>query len=293
MSTHDIWTLHFNLTEFTPREVEGIITLSTLMQRDWRHRGFLAKSDKHARFTLIPLAEALVMKAFADRGIGPSRSHVVAPRIAAAVIWNALAFRSASWGGPSIVDVFDAIPKDARALTTEEEYGIKARALMTPLQRERVIAAGGDPDAVDELDDFSKASSMADRVFGALGIGVVERSKHVIWWPNDEVVFGNYDELTSGRDLDEPGLPDPRFDGVALVLSIDAMASNLVRRLPRPLVFTALEVFNQNPSPPLFWGDRGKVSVSYGKAAYAALLASLDSVMADGGGVLKSESGAL
>lgn len=277
MSTSDIWHLHFNLTEFTPREVESITTLSTVMQRDWRHRGFLAKSDKHARFTMITLAEAWVMKMFADRGVGPARSHPVARLIAVAILMEVLSFREEAWGGASPAEAFGAIPKTTRNLTLEEQDVIEYRAFMTPWLRWQDTEPREGLDRSIALGMFDRWAAMGHRVLTALGIEEVDTSRHVIWWPNDEVVLGDYDLLTEDPHFDREG-PDPRYDGVALVLGIGAAAANLARRLPRPLVSVALEVFDPAPGR-LFWADHGKTAITSGEAAYSALLAKLGSTI--------------
>lgn len=80
----------FTLTTFTPGEAERITGLSTAMQRDWRHRGFLPKNDGHARFDAFGLAAMLVLKIFSDRGIGPQFAEKITEITSRSIVWTAL-----------------------------------------------------------------------------------------------------------------------------------------------------------------------------------------------------------
>ena len=82
----------FTLALFSPGEAEKITGLSTTMQRDWRHRGFLPKNDGHARFDLFTLAMMMVLKLFADRNFGPQAVKTIADITARAIAWHALEF---------------------------------------------------------------------------------------------------------------------------------------------------------------------------------------------------------
>jgi hypothetical protein len=83
-------TSPFTLTLFTPGEAEKITGLSTAMQRDWRHRGFLPKNEGHARFDAFGLAAMLVLKIFSDRGIGPQFAEKITEITARSIVWHAL-----------------------------------------------------------------------------------------------------------------------------------------------------------------------------------------------------------
>jgi hypothetical protein len=70
------------------------------MQRDWRFRGFIPKTDSgHARFQLFEIAEVLVMKMFADRTIGPMSTHKVASKCANRVVVETLLMFADAWAG--------------------------------------------------------------------------------------------------------------------------------------------------------------------------------------------------
>lgn len=197
--------LQFKLAEFAPVELEQITTLSRMMQRDWRQRGFLPKSDRHARFNVFEVVNVWVMKMFSDRGIGPARSSSVTPRIAAAIVAYVMSWEEAAWGG-----------------LTDEVLA---------------VARGSKVPHLDWMRYNPQFSTFAltEMLFDSLDVGRVEREESVIWFPNDEVAFGSISNIA--------GAPakgfDPRFDGAAIVLSIDRIAENLIRRLPRPVVEVA------------------------------------------------------
>lgn len=88
---------------FTPAEVEEVTGLTTTMQRDWRRRRFLkVQPQSHARFRTKEVAEILVMKLLADRGLGPASTRSFSRRAAESVLWyayensNAVATRGTS-----------------------------------------------------------------------------------------------------------------------------------------------------------------------------------------------------
>lgn len=80
----------FTLTTFTPGEAERITGLSTMMQRDWRRRGFIESTEGHARFDAFALAELMVLKMLADAGVGPQDGVEIAKFCAAGVMWHSL-----------------------------------------------------------------------------------------------------------------------------------------------------------------------------------------------------------
>lgn len=96
----------FTLAHFAPSEAEKITGLSTAMQRDWRHRGFLPKNEGHARFDLFTLATMMALKLFADRGIGPQVAQNFTEISSRAIAWFALEFEDAYEG--KLSDSLDA-----------------------------------------------------------------------------------------------------------------------------------------------------------------------------------------
>lgn len=77
---------------FSPAEVESFTGFTTVMQRDWRRRGYIDASEEgqHARFMSRTVASILVMRMFADVHVGPSISREFAAEAAACVMWYAL-----------------------------------------------------------------------------------------------------------------------------------------------------------------------------------------------------------
>lgn len=86
------------LTLFTPGEAQRITDVATVMQRDWRRRGFLPSGDGHARFDVFSLAELWALKLLADRGIGPQQGKEVVDWLAIGIVGYALQFRDAYEG---------------------------------------------------------------------------------------------------------------------------------------------------------------------------------------------------
>lgn len=235
MSTSFRWHLTFTFAEFTPREAEAITSLSVGMQRDWRQRGFLPKFEKHARFDAFMIAEMWVLKMFADRGIGPSRASSKSQRIAAAVVLAALRNRDDAWAGSRPIDLFDQIPPETRSPTPEERFGW-------------------------EMDIYEKRDWLATKAVERLGYSI-ERASDAIWWPTGDVQFGNYSDI-AGSTADTPpdDRVDPRFDGAAIVLGIDFIAQNLVRKSGRPLLHAEVAM-HKNVVPSDSWCDHGNVTV--------------------------------
>jgi hypothetical protein len=76
---------------FEAREVEAITGVPRQTQRDWRHRGFFERAGEgRADHDTHDLARFIVMRALADRGIGPSVSSEIAASAALRIEFFAL-----------------------------------------------------------------------------------------------------------------------------------------------------------------------------------------------------------
>jgi DNA-binding transcriptional MerR regulator len=82
--------MNYELKQFTPGEAAKISGVSVTTQRDWRRRGFLPKTDGHARFDAFEVAEMLVLSCLGQQGIGPSQVRAVLPSLGAGVVGAAL-----------------------------------------------------------------------------------------------------------------------------------------------------------------------------------------------------------
>ena len=88
----------FTFEEFKASEAARITGLSTVLQLDYRRRGYLPTSKGHARFNAIDLAELWTLRVLADRGIGPQRGKIVSRACAEAMVLFALKDKAA-WSG--------------------------------------------------------------------------------------------------------------------------------------------------------------------------------------------------
>ncbi|MFD1982459.1 hypothetical protein ACFSOZ_07170 [Mesorhizobium newzealandense] len=246
----DVWTLSFHMTEYTPAEIERMTGVSTDSQRDWRRHGYLPKHDTHARFTILSAAEIYVMKMFADQGKGPVVSSAYAPRIALSMVKTALMWRKDVWESDP-VSVFDSIPELGRSRTGSE----------------RARHENGEDWREASYDQ--KIEWLVDQLL--LGMGVreyVAHSRQAIWWPNGEVEIGFYDGdklrvAAEGSPLDRV---DPKFDGPASVLDMEATAANLARRSRLPFISVALDVNESGViNRPELRRNHGKVLITSGK----------------------------
>lgn len=196
-------TANFRFAQFPAADVEAITGLSTSMQRDWRRRGFLPKSAKHPRHNVFGLAALYVMKLLAEHGRGPAGADVYAQALAPVIVKMALAWSERAWA-------------------------------TAPQQILDII---GDS-ACGDISDDERHARAVDLLFRELDVGAVATPPHAIWWPTGTLELGNYSELSSTRAAQgtESEEADARFDGPALVLPLDTIAANLVRRAGRPFV---------------------------------------------------------
>ena len=59
----------YKLNTFTPGDAEAISGINVDLQRLWRRRDLLPKTEGHARFNVVELAQMKVLKALADFGV--------------------------------------------------------------------------------------------------------------------------------------------------------------------------------------------------------------------------------
>lgn len=79
-----------HLTTFTPGEAERITSVATVMQRDWRRRGFLPSNEGHARFDAFAVAELWTLKLLIDRGVTLQEAKEVSDLCAIGIVYEAL-----------------------------------------------------------------------------------------------------------------------------------------------------------------------------------------------------------
>lgn len=102
--------MKYDLKQFTPAEAAKVSGVSVASQRDWRRRGFLPKTEGHARFSIFEVAEMLVLSSLGDQGIGPSQVRSVLPSLGAGVVGSAVMAQ------PSVTGDLDAIYIDSGRL---------------------------------------------------------------------------------------------------------------------------------------------------------------------------------
>lgn len=255
------WSLHLTLAEYTPAEVEAMTSLSTAMQRDWRHRGFGPKYDRHARFNIFNVAEFYFMKTLSDQGKGPTLSAPYAARAAAKIVLTGLIWRDEAWSGEGAVDIFDRIPEGSRCLSREE------RAWLEIGDRKAVLKEAP-----------QKREWLTEQLYTALALQNDGWGHQAIFWPTGEFELSAFESRRfTGLGGDAKfGKVDAKFDGPALILDIEAAAEILVDRSPRPWVDAFLIVRDSAPIAPTGKSPRnqGEVVVAAGGKQRRSITAS-------------------
>lgn len=182
------------LSLFTPAAAERISGVSVDLQRDWRRRGYLAKQDGHARFTVFDLAQMLVLKTLSDRGIGPDRAKDVAQSAATEVAVATLRWTNA-WS--------DGSDADCPPWSTWGEF---VETLITEAMMEQIHSGG-----------------MLPRLS-------VAHDAKLIWWSDDSFLLtGSIDDALSAV-----ASTDPKVSGAIIILDLAGLASRMIDAAQRP-----------------------------------------------------------
>lgn len=229
-----IWTLQIDLEQYTPAETDRMTGASAAMQRDWRHRGIgPIKREKHSRFTIFDVAEIYALKAFSDQGKGPSQSAAFAARVGEEIVAAGAMWRGDAWSGEKAEDIFSRIPVESRQFTHEERSNF-------------------DNDQPIDHDTWNEGRRqwVVNNLYQALKLAPNSKWGHqAIWWPTGALEFGEY-EFSKFQGLGGDGKfskVDPKFDGAAVVLNLEAAAEILVDRAPRPWFTAKLVVDDAAP----------------------------------------------
>lgn len=84
-------TYDTRFTKFTAGDVERITGINLALQRDWRRRGYLPKSDApKATFHPLEVANVLALAEFNALKIGPGDSATLAKSVGTAILWHAI-----------------------------------------------------------------------------------------------------------------------------------------------------------------------------------------------------------
>lgn len=134
------------LALFKPAEAEAITGLSTVLQRDYRHRGFLPKFAGHARFDIFQLAEMYVLNLLSERGFWPDIFAPTAKVAADGVAFHALRFADCYDGDDANIEQFCAISNHPNRRVME------AFNRRQDVERFLIIWANGKAEFVDSLD---------------------------------------------------------------------------------------------------------------------------------------------
>jgi hypothetical protein len=207
-------------TTFTPAEAEKITTLNTVMQRDWRRRGFIPSAVGHARFDAFSLAQMWVMKLLSDRGVGPQLSKEVAGWCALGILFHALKDCEAYEGDHK--RTFEWLPEDQRPRPDD--------AVAADLKRMCDEAGVPLPESVDTTWGI-KSEWLRQRILQLGGARRVIPAPFFIWWADGSHVFHNrLDEAFANSSRDEA------CSGAVIVMDLDALAMRLLDRAGRALV---------------------------------------------------------
>lgn len=116
------------LNEFTPAEAQYITGLSTVMQLDWRRRGFLPKKKGHARFNAMELAEMFMLRLFADYDLRLERFAPAAKVAAQGIVYYALELVDHYEGTVDALDRFCVVENEPQ-LKVLRELGFAGKRL--------------------------------------------------------------------------------------------------------------------------------------------------------------------
>jgi DNA-binding transcriptional MerR regulator len=196
--------------KFTPGEAAEITGVSVENQRNLRRTGYLPSHKGHARFDIRDLAQLLVIGIMSERGIGPKVACTFAATAGQGVFLKAIA-RS----------TFYSIAAQRAALDDTKEEADESLAL---------------PEASD-LDERTVRGMIArmhaaDAAQAAAGLAGQEAPEFFCLWANGHPEFF-YGEEHPFADCD---YGHTAWQGPVIMLSMGALASLLVDRLPRPAI---------------------------------------------------------
>lgn len=168
--------------------------MSVDLQRDWRRRGYLAKQDGHARFSIFDLAQMTVLKTSSDRGIGPDRAKDVAETAATEIAIAALRWSDA-WEEATQAQRPDGMT-----------WGEFAETLVA--------------DAILE-------QTYSRRMMPRLSIA---HDAKLIWWSDNSFrLTGSVDDA-----LASVSSSDPKVSGAIIILDLAGLASRMIDAAQRP-----------------------------------------------------------
>jgi len=116
------------LNGFTPAEAQYITGLSTVMQLDWRRRGFLPRKKGHARYNAIELAEMFMLRLFADHNLRLERFAPAAKLAAQGIVYYALESVDHYEGTLDALDRFCVVENEPQAKVLRE-FGFTGKRL--------------------------------------------------------------------------------------------------------------------------------------------------------------------
>lgn len=247
----------YTLSLFTPGEAERITGLSVAMQRDWRHRGFLPKTEGHARFNVFDLASMLAMKLLSDRGVGPQASQAVAEWCAVGIVWEVLTDFEA-WEGDhaaalSWIKRPDGMPRPTREDIQSVLRAIRVQNDLPPMSDEEVN------DLVpplnirpDEWSQLEQCEWLTKNLYRQRGLKFTV-APYFIWWADNSHIF----HVSLDRAFQDFTIADAQVSGAVVVLDLAALASGVMERSGRPLVHVefARDEETGEIDPPLEYGD--------------------------------------
>jgi hypothetical protein len=234
-------SLGFEAAGFAASEAAAITGLSADRQRDLRRHGYLPTKSGHARFDLYELAEMLFIQRMMDRGVGPKVSAPLASIAATGIGWFALQAPEAFEGDhlrlieagivpPVVWGSEDEKLMDAAAARASD-YGQTAEWV-----RERCNRQAREANA--------QARFLARYIAGMVR-GRVIPGRYLILWADGTETF--QEDVQSA--LDGVWMDDPRLSGPIVVIFLEALGGDLLRRAGRPFYGVRIGEPNHTAGP--------------------------------------------
>lgn len=214
---------------FTPSEAEVITGVSVTLQRDWRHRGFLEKGEGHARFDVFALARLVIMKALADRGIGPSETSEIS-KVAAAGVVSWLGRYWDTWDGD-----FDLALSWAKLSPSQsKEEKIEAILEYANLGTSQKLRQAWEAMPDDLIPSHWRSRNLWMTQQFMLQFGFPLRpSRFFLWWSNGLTTF----EDSLDEALGVVTRHDDEVQSAIVILDFDGIAAAIDKRSIRPFVY--------------------------------------------------------
>ncbi|RWR14306.1 helix-turn-helix domain-containing protein [Paenirhodobacter populi] len=208
--------MKLELEHYTPSEAEEITQVAQTTVRNWRRAGHLARHDGHARYNIAELLVQTSMRTLVSRGVAPEVAKGYAGEIARA------AFQSMIYSAKAYSE---GVHKAAR-----EEVG-----KISPERIEQVKAAAGEAFSLEMLEWADAQTCMMDAAKRTFGVSGLKAPTWFIIWANGELEF-YYDGDSFEERFFSETINDEYVQGPVILFYLDALATMVIDRLPRPAI---------------------------------------------------------